>query len=96
MDTLIHADIFFFVTTIAVAVVSVAIVVLVVYLVGVLRDVRKISTAFREEADLLRSDLADFRSEVRRRGAAAGSAMDWVGHFFGAGKKSRSKKKSAK
>ena len=42
MDTLIHADIFFFVTTIAVIVITIALTVLIVYLVKVFRSVRRI------------------------------------------------------
>ena len=93
MNTLIHADIFFFVTTIAVVVVGAALTVLIVYLVGVLRNAKKISEEFRAETVLLRQDLADLRAEVRRRGAEAGSAMDWMGRFMGIKKKPRSKKK---
>ena len=93
MDTLIHADIFFFVTTIAVVVVGAALTVLIVYLVAVLRDAKKISEAFHEEAVFVRRDIADLRAEVRKRGAEAGSAMDWIGRFVGIKKKSRSKKK---
>lgn len=94
MDTLIHADIFFFVTTIAVIVITVALTVLIVYLVKVLRSVRKIADAVGEETALLRRDIGDLRNEVRARGARAGEAVDWFGKFFGATKKSRSKKKN--
>jgi uncharacterized protein YneF (UPF0154 family) len=96
MDTLIHADIFFFVTTIAVIIVTIALAVLAVYLVGVFRDVKGITKQLGEEAVLLRRDIGDLRSEMRRRGAEAGGAMDWLGRFFGTTKKSRSKKKSVK
>lgn len=96
MDTLIHADIFFFVTTIAVIVVGAAFTILIVYLIGVLRNVNKISREFQEEAVLLRQDLSDLRAEVRRRGVQAAGMADWMGRFFGMAKKTRSKKKSDK
>jgi hypothetical protein len=94
MDTLIHADIFFFVTTIAVVVVGIALTVLIVYLVKVLRSVRKITDMVGDETVLLRHDISDLRSEIRARGARAVGAMDWFERFFGEAKKSRSKKKS--
>ena len=94
MNTLIHADIFFFVTTIAVIVITIALTVLIVYLVKVFRNLRKITDAISEETVLLRKDIADLRSEVRARGSQAAGAMDWFGKFFGIAKKSRSKKKS--
>lgn len=94
MDTLIHADIFFFVTTIAVIVITVVLTVLIIYLVKVLENVRKITDAVNEETVLLRRDIGDLRSEVRARGARAAGAMDWFEQLLGITKKSRSKKKS--
>lgn len=93
MNTLVHADIFFFVTTIAVAVLTIALTVLIVYLVKVLRNMREITDAIKEETILVRRDIGDLRTEVRARGARAKGMMDLVGQFFGHDKKSRSKKK---
>jgi hypothetical protein len=83
MNTLIHADIFFFVTTVAVIVITIALTVLIVYLVKVFRSVRKIADAVSDETVLLRKDIADLRSEVRVRGARAVGAFDWLERFFG-------------
>jgi hypothetical protein len=95
MDTLIHADIFFFVTTVAVVVFTIALTVFMVYLVRILRNVRRITDAIDEEVVLVRRDIGDLRSEVRARGTKAASALDWFGQFFGmTTKTSRSKKKS--
>lgn len=93
MDTLIHADVFFFVTTIAVVVITIALTVFIIYLVKVLNNVRKIAEAVNEETVLLRRDIADIRSEVRKRGERAAGAMDWFERLLGITKKSRSKKK---
>ncbi len=93
MDTLIHADVFFFVTTIAVVVITIALTVFIIYLVKVLNNVRKIAEAVNEETALLRRDIADIRSEVRKRGERAAGAMDWLERLLGITKKSRSKKK---
>ena len=93
MDTLIHADIFFFVTTIAVVVVTIALTVLIVYLVKVFRSVRKIADAVNEETILLRRDIGDLRNEIRARGAKAAGTFSWFERFFGSAVKSRSKKK---
>lgn len=93
MGTLIHADIFFFVTTIAVAVVALALTVLIVYLIKVFRNLREITDAVREETALLRKDIADLRTEVRARGARAKGAFDLMDRFFGTRKASRSRKK---
>lgn len=93
MNTLIHADIFFFVTTIAVVVVGLALTVLIIYLIKVFRNVREITDAVREETALLRKDIADLRTEVRARGARAKGALDLMDRLFGTRRASRSRKK---
>jgi hypothetical protein len=94
MDTFIHADIFFFVTTIAVVVFTIALTVLIAYLVKILRSTQRIIDEIDAEVVLVRRDMSDLRSGIRERGAQAGAAIDWVKQFFGIAKKSRSKKKA--
>jgi hypothetical protein len=48
MDTLIHADIFFFITTTAVIVVAIGLLWVIFYVVRILRNVERISIAFRK------------------------------------------------
>lgn len=68
MNTLIHADIFFFVTTIAVVVVAIALTVALIYLAKVLSDIKDITRQAKEETALFREDIAGLRSDVRREG----------------------------
>ena len=68
MNTLIHADIFFFVTTIAVVVVAIALTVALVYLAKVLSDIKEITRQVKDETALFREDIAGLRSDVRREG----------------------------
>jgi hypothetical protein len=68
MDTLIHADIFFFVTTIAVIVVGAVFTIALIYLVKILIDLRDITRQVKEETVLFRQDLGNLRSDVRREG----------------------------
>ena len=64
-DTLVHADIFFFVTTIAVALVAVATLVFSVYLVKMLeqgrRGVSEVEVQADEDSEDLKGILYDFR-----------------------------------
>ncbi len=68
MSTLIHADIFFFVTTFAVIVVAVALTVALIYLAKVLSDIKDITGQLKEETRLFRGDIADLRANVRKEG----------------------------
>ncbi len=81
MDTLIHADIFFFVTTIAVVVVAVVLTVVLIYLAKVLSDIKKITAQVHEETVLFREDLGDLRTEVRRDGFKLRHFMEFLARF---------------
>ncbi len=93
MDTLIHADIFFFVTTIAVVIVAAIFIVVLIYLIKVLMDLKKITEQVRDEAILVREDLSDLRSNIKREGFKLHSLVDFVAGIFKRKKAPRSKKK---
>lgn len=64
MEDVLKADIFFFVTTIAVVVLSVLMAFALYYLVQILRRVRDIAELARTEADQLKDDFEDLREDV--------------------------------
>jgi hypothetical protein len=68
MDTLIHADIFFFVTTIAVVVVGLVFTIALIYFIKILGDIKEVTGQVREETVLFREDLGNLRSDIRREG----------------------------
>ena len=71
MDTLVQADIFFFITTIAIVVVTIAILIALFFFIQILRDVRYTSKRIREETDKIVSDVGDLREFVKREGKRA-------------------------
>jgi hypothetical protein len=91
MNTLIHADIFFFVTTIAVIIVTLLLIVVFIYLIRVLRQVEEIGKEIKSEAVLIREDIKDLRGSVRREGFKIQSFMDFFKKLFIRKKSSRSK-----
>ena len=72
MNTLIHADIFFFVTTAVVIVIGILFAVAVVYLVRILNDLRHISDIVRSKTDVLAGDFDEVREKVKREGLFGG------------------------
>ncbi len=91
MDTLIHADIFFFVTTFAVIAVGTALTVVLIYLAKILSDLKKITGQVHEETILFREDVRDLRNHVRREGFKIQHFMDFVKRLISRKKNSRSK-----
>ncbi|MGC9599081.1 MAG: hypothetical protein ABSE18_01725 [Minisyncoccia bacterium] len=92
MDTLIHADIFFFVTTIAVVIVGAVLAVALICLVKILSDIKKITKQVHEETTLFREDLHDLRTQVRHDGFRLQHFIDFVTRLVHRKKTSRSKK----
>jgi hypothetical protein len=93
MDTLIHADIFFFVTTIAVVVIAIIFIIALVYLIVILRRIRDIAAQVHEETVLFREDIHGLRDSVRREGFKWKHLFNFGYDFFKkrVGKKSKEK-----
>ncbi len=68
METLIHADIFFFITAIFVVFLTIGFTIVAVYVIKILRDLKYISTKVKEESDLIAEDIATLRTEARQEG----------------------------
>ncbi len=64
-NSFIHADIFFFITTIAVVIFSVLLVIALTYLVKILRDIRKVVHTVEEEMEHIKGDVYDARVGIR-------------------------------
>ena len=65
METLLKADIFFFVTTIAVVVLVIVLTVLLIYLILILRNIFYISDLVKKESDEVVKDISDLRNSIR-------------------------------
>jgi len=96
MDTLIHADIFFFVTTIAVVFFTIGFIIFTVYFVRILDDLKYISQKMRVESDKIIEDVETLREKAREEGAKVKTVLDLFLELFtrrqklrsGAGRKS--------
>lgn len=79
MDTLVQADIFFFITTLAIVVVTIAILVALFFLIQILRDIRYVSRRVREQSDRVLSDVEELRAFLKREGKRALDIKDLIG-----------------
>ena len=90
MDTLIQADIFFFVTTVVAIVVGILVAVVLTYSALALRDLRHIAHTVRTGADLLADDIHDLRHEIKHDGVKLKSLINLTKKVY---KRSKTKKK---
>jgi len=63
-DSLIHADTFFFTTTIVVVLVALGILIALFYLIRILRDASRLARGIREEGDAISADVGRVRRSV--------------------------------
>ncbi len=86
MDTLLKADIFFFITSVAVVVLTILVIVALVYFIKILRNVEDISKTVRDSVDNASSHVEELLNKL----------MDNPLFRFIFGKKKESKKKRKK
>ena len=96
METLIHADIFFFITSIFVVFLTVGFGIALVYIIPILKDMRHLSALAREEGDKLTQDIDDLRGAVKEEGMKAKSILDYFLALFMRRQKVSRKKRTLK
>ena len=69
METIMKSEIFFFITSIAVVIITILLGVLATYLIRILRNVDDISAKAKDEAGLIKEDIAELRENVKTEGA---------------------------
>jgi methyl-accepting chemotaxis protein len=65
MEEVLKADVFFFVTTVAVMILTILGIIISVYLVRILREVEYIARVAREEADELSDDITEITDDIK-------------------------------
>lgn len=93
-QSLIHADIFFFISTIALFVISVGISIALFYLIKILRNVRDISDKAKIEGVEIIADLKTLRRALRDEGVKWRHVADLIRTFFTKKSETVSKKAS--
>lgn len=79
MRTLIHADIFFFITSIFITVLTIFLVVAGAYFILILRDMKDISRKVKMESEEIIGDVKELRQKIREEG----SNLKGIGKMFG-------------
>jgi len=69
MNDFIKQDIFFFITTIAVAIFTLVLSVGIFYVIKILRDIKYITKKARDGADIIGEDLSQLRENVKNKGS---------------------------
>ena len=82
MSTLVHADIFFFISTVALVIVSLFLATALFFVVKILRDVHAITSKVRKASDEIEEDFEHLRHVVKAQGYKARAMIELVIGFF--------------
>ncbi len=99
MDTLIHADIFFFITTCALVLLTIIAGVALVYVVFIAKNIHYVVKKVKEESDNISGDIAHARQKIRDQGVKLASLMAFLKTIISlrsTKKETPAKKKNAK
>lgn len=90
MNTLIHADIFFFISTIAIVIITIVLCVVGGYVILIMRDAKYISKKLRHVSDELEEDFENLREHISEGGNKAKYLINFVlNKFLGLGKRKK-------
>ncbi len=67
-ESLIHADIFFFISTIALVLISIGIVIVLVYIIKIVRNVGEVTDALKAEGSEIVADIKKLRANLKEEG----------------------------
>jgi len=94
MSEVLQANIFFFITSVAVVVLTILLVAVLVYVLMIVRNVKDITDRLKEGSELIASDLAAFRERLYGAGnRLQGMGAAILGRLFS---RSRRARRSAK
>lgn len=82
MTTLIHADIFFFITSVVTVVLGVLFAIALFYICLILRDLRHLSGLVREGGEKLSEDMDGLREALKEEGVKIKSIFDFFLSLF--------------
>lgn len=86
-STFIKADIFFFVTTIAIIIISICVVILSVYLYKILKDVKALSQKTKDEGERIIETIGLLREDVLERRQQLNQFLSLITAYLGNSKK---------
>ena len=100
MESIIKSDIFFFVTTVITILLAILVAVVLVYLIKILRDAKKITGHIKQEAEAIAKDISSLRETVRQEGEKIRKFVDFLrtlslGKYFVSDKKTKKRSKKA-
>lgn len=68
MEAVLKSDVFFFITSASIIILSIVLLVALYYLIKILRDVKEISHTVKKESELIVKDVDAVRRSIKKKG----------------------------
>lgn len=82
MNTLIHADIFFFVTTIVIVILGIGAAIITYYILKIVKSFRHVMENIKKESDNIAEDIAALRVRVKEESTKVSPWLGLVSKFI--------------
>ncbi len=79
METLLKADMFFAITSVAVILIALAAILALIYVILILNELRRLMREIRQEGESLISDISRVRQAIEKQGWRTKEAIDSLG-----------------
>ncbi len=90
MEQIAKSDIFFFVTTIAVIAIAIALVIALIYIIEILRDIREVSGKARQESEEIIKEIGSLRQKVKDKSESfVAGLLTFISKVFKSKKRSK-------
>jgi amino acid permease len=96
MSNVLQSDVFFFISSISVVFITVAILIALVYVIGILREVKGFFSSIKRGTDTLAEDLSQIRVKLSDKGIWTGFLLSLITAVTGFTQRSKAKRTSRK
>ena len=86
MSTLIHADVFFFISTIGFILIIICVLIAMIFVLIILRNLAQISKRAKEESFEIINDIKDLRTEAKKEASFVTTFVKFLFKIFGKNK----------
>ncbi len=87
MNSILQSDVFFFITSVSVIFITVAVLVALIYIIKILKDVSGFLKAISSGTEALSEDLSLVRVKLKEKGIMSGLILSLLTTFVGFGQK---------
>lgn len=92
MSSILQSDIFFFISSVSVVFIAVATLIVLIFIIKILNDIRGFFKAIRSGTDALSEDLSLVRTKLRDKGVMTGLLLSLITAVIGFGQKVKERK----